>query len=93
MRIAHQRWAQRFRCYGTSNISPLPPTSEWKKLFDASHRNRRLRVCLSNPETATRVASSLFSPKESGNDKGKVVIEAFPGDARVEFSAIICSPS
>jgi hypothetical protein len=90
MRIAQWRWIQRFRCYSTSNISPLPPTSEWKKVFDANHRNRRLRVCLSNPQTATRVANSLFPPKESVNAKGKVVIEAFPGEAGASFSLLTC---
>ncbi|KAF8481486.1 S-adenosyl-L-methionine-dependent methyltransferase [Gautieria morchelliformis] len=69
----------RMRCYSSSNIYPLPPLSEWRKIFDASHRNRRARVCLSNPQTAARVANSFFPPVESTGGIGKVVVEAFPG--------------
>lgn len=85
-----RHWPSYIRCFSTSNISPLPPIAEWRNVFDATHRSRRARVCLSNPQTATRIANSFFPSGESENRRGKVVIEAFPGEYQRKFLYVLC---
>ncbi|KAF8577315.1 S-adenosyl-L-methionine-dependent methyltransferase [Ramaria rubella] len=90
--IGLRHCCSRIRFYSTSNIPPLPPISEWRSTFYTAHRYRRARVCLSNPQTSEGVAESFLPPKES-EEKGKVIIEAFPGPGALTRALLELPPS
>ncbi|KAI0745514.1 S-adenosyl-L-methionine-dependent methyltransferase [Earliella scabrosa] len=62
----------------TSTLPPLPPPEEWRQLFPYASLQRRDRVFLKDPDMASTVARALLRSSPD-SDKGKVVIEAFPG--------------
>ncbi|EJF65151.1 S-adenosyl-L-methionine-dependent methyltransferase [Dichomitus squalens LYAD-421 SS1] len=77
---ARSRLQSLARTYSSQSLlPPLPPQEEWRKTFTYQTVARRDRVFVRTPQAARSIAQSLFTRTPAATDKGKVVIEAFPG--------------
>ncbi|RDX44857.1 S-adenosyl-L-methionine-dependent methyltransferase [Lentinus brumalis] len=62
-----------------TSLPSLPPPSEWRKQFPWVTLTRRERAVVKNPDTARALARAFLPSSTSTNDRGRVVVEAFPG--------------
>lgn len=70
-----------------STVPPLPPVTQWRELFAAYSKDR---VSLHNPTTAQAITSAVLSKRSPIGGEGKIIIEAFPGESKLNIEV---SPS
>ncbi|KAI0689271.1 hypothetical protein C8T65DRAFT_109565, partial [Cerioporus squamosus] len=62
-----------------ASLPPLPLPEEWRTTFPWTTLTRRDRAFVKDPDTARTLARAFLQSTNSKNDRGRVVVEAFPG--------------